>query len=116
MPQRLRQPVLEVPQAEKVTAVLSCTCPGAELAGRFRPAAMLAPAIRHHHERWDGSAQPDKLQGPARPMMSRIVAVADAFHTLTTDRPYRPRFTVRDVLSPAPDSPRVAEDDQAKIE
>ncbi len=48
--------------------------------------------------------------------MSRIVAVADAFHTLTTDRPYRPRFTVRDVLSPAPDSPRVAEDDQAKIE
>ena len=35
--------------------------------------------------------------------MSRIVAVADAFHTLTTDRPYRPRFTVRDVQSGAAD-------------
>jgi HD-GYP domain-containing protein (c-di-GMP phosphodiesterase class II) len=58
----------------------------------------LAPAIRHHHERWDGSGYPDKLQGPAIPMMARIVAVADAFHAMITDRPYRPRHTVAKAL------------------
>jgi putative two-component system response regulator len=71
---------------------------GAELAGPFRPAAVLAPAIRHHHERWDGTGYPDKLQGPAIPMMARIVSVADAFHALITDRPYRARFSVAKAL------------------
>jgi cyclic di-GMP phosphodiesterase len=71
---------------------------GAELAGPFRPATVLAPAIRHHHERWDGTGYPDKLQGPAIPMMARIVSVADAFHAMITDRPYRPRHTVAKAL------------------
>jgi putative two-component system response regulator len=71
---------------------------GAEIAGPFRPASVLAPAIRHHHERWDGTGYPDKLQGPAIPMMARIVAVADAFHAMITDRPYRPRRTVAQAL------------------
>jgi putative two-component system response regulator len=71
---------------------------GAELTGPFRPASVLAPAVRHHHERWDGAGYPDKLQGPAIPMMARIVAVADAFHAMITDRPYRPRRTVAQAL------------------
>ena len=71
---------------------------GAELAAPFRPASVLAPAIRHHHERWDGTGYPDRLQGPAIPMMARIVSVADAFHALITDRPYRPRYSVTDAL------------------
>ena len=71
---------------------------GAEIAGPFRPATVLAPAIRHHHERWDGTGYPDKLQGPAIPMMARIVSVADAFHAMITDRPYRPRHTVAKTL------------------
>lgn len=71
---------------------------GAEIAGPFRPAAVLAPAIRHHHERWDGMGYPDKLQGPAIPMMARIVAVADGFHALITDRPYRKAFSVAKAL------------------
>jgi putative two-component system response regulator len=71
---------------------------GAEIAGPFRPATVLAPAIRHHHERWDGTGYPDKLQGPAIPMMARIVAVADAFHAMITDRPYRPKHTVAKAL------------------
>ncbi len=71
---------------------------GAELAAPFRPASALAPAIRHHHERWDGTGYPDRLQGPAIPMMARIVALADAFHALITDRPYRPRYSVARAL------------------
>jgi putative two-component system response regulator len=71
---------------------------GAELTGPFRPATVLAPAIRHHHERWDGTGYPDKLQGPAIPLMARIVAVADAFHAMVTDRPYRPRHSVAKAL------------------
>src|SRR5438045_7020017 len=79
---------------EEFARIQEHTVLGAELAGPFRPAAVLAPAIRHHHERWDGDGYPAKLQGPAIPMMARIVAVADAFHAMITDRPYRPRPTL----------------------
>jgi len=83
---------------EEFARIQQHTVLGAELAGPFRPATVLAPAIRHHHERWDGTGYPDKLQGPAIPMMARIVAVADAFHAMITDRPYRARHSVAKAL------------------
>jgi len=83
---------------EEFARIQEHTVLGAELAGPFRPAAVLAPAIRHHHERWDGDGYPDKLQGPSIPMMARIVSVADAFHALITDRPYRPAYNVARAL------------------
>ena len=43
----------------------------------------------HHHERWDGGGYPRGLSGPAIPLSARIVAVADAFDAMTTDRPYK---------------------------
>ena len=46
-------------------------------------------AIRHHHERWDGQGYPAGLCGDATPLPARIMAVADAFSAMTTDRPYR---------------------------
>lgn len=46
-------------------------------------------AVRHHHEKWDGSGYPDKLAGNNIPLMARIVAVADVYDALTSDRPYR---------------------------
>lgn len=46
--------------------------------------------IRHHHERWDGLGYPDGLAGDDIPLTSRIIAVADAFDALTTDRTERP--------------------------
>ncbi len=49
----------------------------------------LLPGIRHHHERWDGSGYPDQLSGARIPLMARILAVADAFDAMTSDRPYR---------------------------
>ena len=49
---------------------------------------------RWHHERWDGSGYPDGLKGPQIPLSARIVAVADAFDALTTQRPYKPAWPV----------------------
>jgi HD-GYP domain-containing protein (c-di-GMP phosphodiesterase class II) len=47
-------------------------------------------AVAHHHERWDGRGYPAGLGGEAIPLPGRIVAVADAFDAMTSDRPYRP--------------------------
>ena len=46
-------------------------------------------AIRHHHERWDGKGYPFGLAGEAIPFLARLMAVADAYSAMTTDRPYR---------------------------
>ncbi len=51
----------------------------------------VVPAVRHHHERWDGSGYPDGLKGEAIPLAARVLAVADAFEALTSDRAYRGR-------------------------
>ena len=51
--------------------------------------------VRHHHERLDGSGYPDGLCGDAIPLGARIVAVADVYDALTSDRPYRPRLPHR---------------------
>jgi HD-GYP domain-containing protein (c-di-GMP phosphodiesterase class II) len=46
------------------------------------------PAVRYHHERWDGNGYPEGLRGEEIPLVARIVSVADAFDAMTTDRPY----------------------------
>jgi HD-GYP domain-containing protein (c-di-GMP phosphodiesterase class II) len=58
----------------------------------------LAPAIRAEHERWDGKGYPDGLSGEDIPITSRIVLVCDAFHAMTSDRPYRRAMGAEDVL------------------
>ena len=45
--------------------------------------------IRHHHERWDGNGYPDGLKGTDIPLYARILNVADSFHAMVSDRPYR---------------------------
>ena len=62
---------------------------GSQIVAPFEFFAGGAMVIRHHHERWDGSGYPDGLAGPAIPLGARIVAVADIFDALTSDRPYR---------------------------
>jgi HD-GYP domain-containing protein (c-di-GMP phosphodiesterase class II) len=49
----------------------------------------LAPCLRAEHERWDGEGYPDGLSGESIPLASRITLVCDAFHAMTSDRPYR---------------------------
>jgi putative nucleotidyltransferase with HDIG domain len=51
--------------------------------------AEIAMIVRHHHERVDGHGYPDKLAGDDIPLASRIIAVADAYNAMTSDRPYR---------------------------
>ena len=60
--------------------------------------AHLAPAIRAEHERWDGKGYPDGLKGEEIPLASRIVFACDAFHAMTSDRPYRKSIGVRAAL------------------
>jgi HD-GYP domain-containing protein (c-di-GMP phosphodiesterase class II) len=56
------------------------------------------PVVRHCHERWDGEGYPDRLAGERIPLESRIVFVCDAFHAMTTDRPYRGRLTTDEAV------------------
>ena len=51
--------------------------------------AEIAKIVRHHHERVDGQGYPDGLSGDEIPMIARILAVADAYNAMTSDRPYR---------------------------
>src|SRR5207248_2758068 len=51
--------------------------------------APMIPIIKHHHERYDGKGYPEGLRGEHIPLSARIVAVADAFDAMTSDRPYR---------------------------
>lgn len=46
--------------------------------------------VRHHHERWDGAGYPDRLAGHDIPLLARVLAVADIYDAVTSDRPYRP--------------------------
>jgi HD-GYP domain-containing protein (c-di-GMP phosphodiesterase class II) len=49
----------------------------------------IARVVRHHHERIDGQGYPDGLENEDIPLVSRIIAVADAYNAMTSDRPYR---------------------------
>ena len=51
--------------------------------------AEIASIVRHHHERVDGEGYPDRLRGDEIPLLSRVIAVADAYNAMTSDRPYR---------------------------
>jgi HD-GYP domain-containing protein (c-di-GMP phosphodiesterase class II) len=56
------------------------------------------PVGRHHHERWDGGGYPDKLAGEDIPIGARLLAIADTFHAMTSDRPYRAALSNQDAF------------------
>jgi putative nucleotidyltransferase with HDIG domain len=58
----------------------------------------VVPLILHHHEAWDGSGYPEGLKGEEIPLMSRILAVADAYDAMTSDRPYRKAMSETDAV------------------
>jgi diguanylate cyclase (GGDEF)-like protein len=62
---------------------------GAQIVSSTPELERLAPAIRAEHERWDGLGYPDGLAGDEIPLASRITFVCDAFHAMTSHRPYR---------------------------
>jgi HD-GYP domain-containing protein (c-di-GMP phosphodiesterase class II) len=67
---------------------------GAELLERYPDFREGARIIRHHHEAWDGTGYPHRLAGDQIPFGSRVIAVADSFDAMTSDRPYRPALGV----------------------
>lgn len=54
----------------------------------------LIPIVKYHHEHWDGSGYPNKLKGSDIPLAARIVSIADAYHALISDRPYRKGLSI----------------------
>jgi putative nucleotidyltransferase with HDIG domain len=71
---------------------------GAEILSKysmFRPGAAI---VRHHHENYDGTGYPDGLVGQAIPLGARVLAVADAFDAMTSDRPYRAALPLEEAL------------------
>ena len=69
---------------------------GDTIASQIEMLRPLRPAIRNHHERWDGDGYPDKLRGPEIPLEARIVCIADAWDAMATDRPYKTALPLSD--------------------
>ncbi len=68
---------------------------GYRIALSTRELANIAPAILYHHERWDGKGYPHGLKGEEIPLLSRIVAIVDAYDVMTNRRPYKKALTRR---------------------
>jgi HD-GYP domain-containing protein (c-di-GMP phosphodiesterase class II) len=62
---------------------------GEDILGHIEQMREVRKIMRAHHERWDGTGYPDRLKDASIPIHARIIAVADTFDAITTDRPYR---------------------------
>ena len=72
---------------------------GANLVSTITRLKDIVPAIRHHHENWDGSGYPDKISGNNIPLASRIIMFADTIDAMTSERPYRGPLSEPEVRS-----------------
>src|SRR5207249_1140330 len=72
---------------------------GARIVDRLGFLADAVPAIRHHHERFDGRGYPDGLSGEDIPLGARIIHVADALDSMLTSRIYRPALSEDEALA-----------------
>lgn len=71
---------------------------GCEILAKSKKLVEVAKIVRHHHEWFSGEGYPDGLKEQEIPLLSRILCLADAFHALTSDRPYRKAFSVEKAL------------------
>jgi putative nucleotidyltransferase with HDIG domain len=69
---------------------------GYEIASQIDMLKPTMPCIRNHHERWDGKGYPDGLKGEDIPLAARLVAIADAYDAMATDRPYKKALPLED--------------------
>ncbi len=75
------------------------TVKGAKILEQVTELSDVIPIVRSHHERWDGGGYPDGLAGEKIDRLARVVAVADAFDAMTSDRPYRKGMPVEAAFS-----------------
>ena len=71
---------------------------GSKIVGEIDELSYVSTVIRHHHERLDGTGYPDGLAGSAIPYLAQIIAVADVYEAMTSERAHRGRLSPRDAL------------------
>jgi len=71
---------------------------GARIVANIPRMNEIAKNIRHHHEKFDGTGYPDRLEADGIPLGSRIIAIADTYDALTSDRPYRKAMSTKDAV------------------
>ena len=69
---------------------------GARILAPIERLEQVCQIVRHCHEHWDGSGYPNGLAGEEIPLESRVILVCDAYHAMTTDRPYRRRLSIEE--------------------
>jgi putative nucleotidyltransferase with HDIG domain len=95
--QVLQKPAKLTP--EEFLVVRSHAAIGAEIIEGVEFLKSAEPAIRHHHERWDGKGYPDGLAGEAIPLIARIINAADTWDACTSERPYHRARSAAEVIS-----------------
>jgi HD-GYP domain-containing protein (c-di-GMP phosphodiesterase class II) len=80
------------------TVMRSHTIRGEQMCRHIPALRQVLPIIRHHHERFDGSGYPDGLHGVQIPLLARVLQIADIYDALTSARPYKPAYSVKQAL------------------
>jgi putative two-component system response regulator len=83
---------------EEVEAIRRHAVLGEEICRPLFSMRKILPAIRHHHERWEGNGYPDRLAGEDIPLMARILSIVDSFDAMVSVRPYRDRKTAKSTI------------------
>lgn len=73
-------------------------CLGAEILSKIPKMGEVVLAVKHHHEKWDGTGYPEGLAGTDIPLLSRVLCVADAFDAMTSNRAYRKNLNIEESI------------------
>jgi len=71
---------------------------GEEICHPLRSLSDVCPIVRHHHEKWNGTGYPDGLVAESIPYLARVFQIIDAFDAMTTERPYKPAFSIEKTI------------------
>lgn len=71
---------------------------GEEICHPLRSLSDVCPIVRYHHERFNGTGYPDGLVGESIPYLARVFQIIDAFDAMTTERPYKPKFSIEKTI------------------